>query len=154
MTNQTLICALALIVIGAFGYTNGLKSADETYAQDVAKWEEAKKSDPEAVAPAKKDVKTALIPAAFGVLLGLCAVGVILKPDLRKHIMHLAAVIGVLGILGGIVPVIMTLSKGEPFDIAKPSIRNGLLMTVICGVFVYFCVQSFIEARKAREAAI
>ena len=145
MTNRTLICGLALIVIGIYGYMNGQQSADAEYAMQV----EAQKTDP-TVEPRLKDVSTALIPAIFGGLLILCAVAVIAKPDLRKHVMHLAAVIGVLGILGGVVPVLMTLSKGGGFDVTKPSIRNGLLMTLICGIFVYFCVQSFIEARKAR----
>ena len=147
MTNQTLICALALIVIGAFGYIQGQERAKKDYEAQV----EAQKTD-STVEPRLKDVTTALIPAVFGILLGLCAVGVILKPALRKHIMHLAAMIGVFGILGGIVPIIMSLNKGEAFEIGKPSIRSGLLMTAICAVFVYFCVQSFIEARKAREA--
>jgi hypothetical protein len=144
MTNQTLICGIALIVIGAFGYINGQKSAEEDYAKQV----EAQKSDP-AVEPKMKDVKTALIPAAFGVLLLLCAVVVIAKPGLRKHVMHLAAVIGVLGFIGGFVPLI----RAGDFDVTKPAVRNGLFMALVCAVFVYFCVQSFIEARKAREAA-
>ena len=141
MTNQTLICGLALIVIGAYGYLNGQQRAEEDYARQV----EAQKSDP-AVEPKLKDVKTALIPAAFGGLLILCAVIVIVKPDLRKHVMHLAAVVGVLGIVGGLVPIF----RSGDFDVMKPSIRNGLLMTLVCAIFVYFCVQSFIEARKAR----
>ncbi len=145
MTNQTLICGLALIVIGAFGYLNGKDGAEKDYAVQV----EAQKSDA-TIEPKMKDVKTALIPAVFGGLLILCAVGVILKPDLRKHIMHLAAVIGVLGLVGGFVPLI----RAGDFDVAKPAARNGLLMALICAIFVYFCVQSFIEARKARQAAI
>ena len=145
MTNQTLICGIALIVIGGFGYVNGKESADKDYAQQV----EARKADPEAPEPSLKNVKTALIPAAFGGLLVLCAIGVIVKPDLRKHIMHLAAVIGILGLVGGFVPMI----RAGDFDVAKPAVRNGLLMALICAIFVYFCVQSFIEARKAREAA-
>ena len=145
MTNQTLICGLALIVIGVFGYIKGTESADKDYAEQV----EARKTDP-SVEPKLKDVKTALIPAAFGGLLVLCAIGVIVKPDLRKHIMHVAAVIGVLGLVGGFVPLI----RAGDFDVAKPAARNGLLMALICAIFVYFCVQSFIEARKAREAAV
>lgn len=145
MTNQTLICGLALIVIGAFGYLNGKDGAEKDYAAQV----EAQKSDA-TIEPKMKDVKTALIPAVFGGLLILCAVGVIMKPDLRKHIMHLAAVIGVLGLVGGFVPLI----RAGDFDVAKPAARNGLLMALICAIFVYFCVQSFIEARKARQAAI
>jgi len=145
MTNQTLICGLALIVIGVYGYTQGADTADKDYAAQV----EAQKTDLEIV-PVKKNVNTALIPAAFGGLLILCAVGVIVKPDLRKHIMHLAAVIGVLGLVGGFVPLI----RAGDFDVAKPAARNGLLMALICAIFVYFCVQSFIEARKARQAGI
>ena len=146
MTNQTLICGLALIVIGVFGYIKGTESADKDYAEQV----EARKTDPEMPEPLKKNVNTALIPAAFGGLLVLCAIGVIVKPDLRKHIMHVAAVIGVLGLVGGFVPLI----RAGDFDVAKPAARNGLLMALICAIFVYFCVQSFIEARKAREAAV
>ncbi len=145
MTNQTLICGLALIVIGVFGYVNGQKSADEEYAQQV----EARKANSEAPEPVKKNVNTALIPAAFGGLLLLCVVGVIVQPNLRKHIMHVAAVIGVLGLIGGFVPLI----RAGDFDVAKPAARNGLLMALICAIFVYFCIQSFIEARKARDAA-
>ena len=145
MTNQTLICGLALLVIGVYGYLNGQKSADEDYNLQV----EAQKDDSAAPAPVKKNVNTALIPAAFGVLLILCAIGVIVKPELRKHIMHVAAVIGILGLVGGFVPLI----RAGDFDVAKPAVRNGLLMALICAIFVYFCVQSFIEARKAREAA-
>ncbi len=144
MTNQTLICGLALIVIGVFGYKQGTDSAEKDYAAQV----EAQKAEPEIV-PVKKNVNTALIPAALGGLLILCAIGVIVKPDLRKHIMHLAAVIGVLGLVGGFVPLI----RAGDFDVTKPAARNGLLMALICAIFVYFCVQSFIEARKARQAA-
>ena len=146
MTNQTLICGLALLVIGVYGYLNGQKSADEEYNLQV----EAQKDDSTAPAPVKKNVNTALIPAAFGGLLILCAIGVIVKPELRKHIMHVAAVIGILGLVGGFVPLI----RAGDFDVAKPAVRNGLLMALICAIFVYFCVQSFIEARKAREAAV
>ena len=146
MTNQTLICGLALLVIGVYGYLNGQKSADEEYNLQV----EAQTDDSTAPAPVKKNVNTALIPAAFGGLLILCAIGVIVKPELRKHIMHVAAVIGILGLVGGFVPLI----RAGDFDVAKPAVRNGLLMALICAIFVYFCVQSFIEARKAREAAV
>ena len=145
MTNQTLICGLALIVIGVYGYLNGQHSADEDYAKQV----EAQKLD-STIEPKMKDMKTALIPAVFGGLLIVCAVIVIVKPTLRKHIMHVAAMIGVLGLIGGFVPII----RSGDFDLGKPAIRNGLLMSIVCAVFIYLCVQSFIEARKARDASV
>lgn len=148
MTNQTIICGMALIVIGVFGYTQGSENADKEYAEQRSAWDEKKKTEPDAPEPVKKNVNTALIPAAFGGLLLLCAVGVIIKPDFRKHIMHLAAVIGVLGFVGGFVPLI----RAGDFDVAKPAARNGLFMALICAIFVYFCIQSFVEARKARQA--
>ncbi len=145
MTNQTLICGLALIVIGVYGYLNGQHSADEDYAKQV----EAQKLD-STIEPKMKDMKTALIPAVFGGLLIVCAVIVIVKPTLRKHIMHVAAMIGVLGLIGGFVPII----RSGDFDLGKAAIRNGLLMSIVCAVFIYLCVQSFIEARKARDASV
>jgi hypothetical protein len=77
---------------------------------------------------------TALIPAFFGVplaLLGLLA----LKDSLRKHAMHLAAMVGLLGFLG-----------------AAGSLINKLqaLMAIVCAVFVGLCVRSFIQARRSR----
>lgn len=144
MTNRTLICGLALIVIGSFGYLNGQKSADEDYANQV----EAQKLD-STVEPKMKDMKTALIPAVFGGLLILCAAVVIAKPALRKHVMHVAAMIGVLGLIGGFVPIL----RSGDFDLAKPAIRNGILMSVVCAIFIYLCVQSFIEARRSRDAS-
>ncbi len=144
MTNQTVICGLALIVIGIYGYLNGQLSADEDYAKQV----EAQKLD-STIEPKMKDMKTALIPAVFGGLLIVCAVVVIAKPTLRKHVMHVAAMIGVLGVIGGFVPII----RSGDFDFGKAAVRNGVLMSIVCAVFIYLCVQSFIEARKARDTS-
>ena len=65
---------------------------------------------------------------------------------------HVEGAIGrsALGAIGGFVPII----RSGDFDVTKPAIRNGLLMTVVCVVFVVLCVKSFIEARKARQAGM
>jgi hypothetical protein len=96
---------------------------------------------------------TALIPAMLGGVLILCGLIVALKANLRKHVMHVAALVGVLGVLGGFMPVYrQTVVKNLPFSIDAPAVRNGLLMSLVCGLFVFFCVRSFIEARKARQS--
>jgi hypothetical protein len=94
---------------------------------------------------------TALIPAFFGgpiLLLGVLA----LKESLRKHAMHAAVMIGLLGFLGAIVRVVQVLMAGE---IKLPiAFAMTCATAVVCGVFVALCVRSFIQARKARVGKI
>jgi H+/Cl- antiporter ClcA len=145
MTNNTIFCALALIAIGIYGFLDGQKNAKKEAQEKTAA---LRVDQPNAAEVTPKDVKTALIPAGFGAALLACAVLVLAREDLRKHVMHLAAMIGLLGIIGGFVPIIRS---GE-FDLSKPAIKNGLTMSLICAIFVGLCVKSFIDARKAREA--
>jgi uncharacterized membrane protein HdeD (DUF308 family) len=94
---------------------------------------------------------TALIPAYFGAALIVCG-ALAFKDNLRKHAMHLAAVVGLLGALGGFAPLIRQISKTGEFDPTKKSAVVGELMILICVVFVGMCVNSFIQAKKARKA--
>ena len=94
---------------------------------------------------------TALIPAVFGGLIEACGVIALAAPHFRKHAMHFAAMIGVLGVLGGFMPVVRGLSKTGTVDFSKPAVLVGLLMSGLCLGFVAVCVQSFIAARKARS---
>jgi len=92
---------------------------------------------------------TALIPSFIGlalVLLGLLA----FKEHLRKHVMHAAAALGVLGFLGGIVRLILKYAKDGNLEGRGP-LASGL-MALVCAVFVGMCVNSFITARRARSA--
>lgn len=96
---------------------------------------------------------TALIPAYFGggfVILGLIA----LKDSLRKHAMHLAAMLGVIGFLGGAFmgfPKLPKLFSGELTGPDLNKARSTNLLALICLVFVIMCVNSFIQARKRRQ---
>jgi len=93
---------------------------------------------------------TALIPVPFGVLLVLLGC-VALKENLRKHAMHLAAVVGLLGFLGGAirglpgVPALLAGTAERPLAVVEQ-----LLMALICVVFVGLCVRSFVVARMRR----
>jgi Na+-transporting methylmalonyl-CoA/oxaloacetate decarboxylase gamma subunit len=111
----TLICGILLIGVGAAGYL--MQEAEGRSA-------------------------TALIPAGLGIvflLLGLLAY----KDNLRKHAMHLAAALGLLGQL---------LRKAS-----KDQLTMGLatvcivLMFLICSVFVGLCANSFTQARRRRS---
>ncbi len=173
MTNNTLFCGLALAVIGVYSYyadtPDWIKKANdiiETQNADATKaYEEAKKTDPSTPAPTAKSPKqasmTALIPAALGVLLLVVVAVVIFKPGTRKHAMHLAAVIGVVGLLGGLYalsggPKEIT-ELGLPMDFKtmwdQPKIRSGALTALVSGIYVGLAVKSFIDARKAQAAA-
>ena len=90
---------------------------------------------------------TALIPAFFGVPLFLSSL-LAKKPAKRKLGMHLAALFALLGFLAPLGRIIPQLAKGE-FELGMASI-SMLLMVIICGVFVFLCVQSFRAARRAQ----
>lgn len=96
--------------------------------------------------PAKSST-TALIPAYLGGVLVLCGVVVALKPTLRKHMMHLAALVGLVGAAGGFMPL-----SRSGWDFSKASAVSGLLTVVLCVTFVVLCVRSFIQARRARAS--
>jgi hypothetical protein len=95
---------------------------------------------------------TALIPAAMGlvfVILGALS----FNEKRRKHTMHAAAALGLIGLLVtgymGLPKLVTLLSGGEvprPLAVYEQSITAGL-----CFVFVALCVNSFIQARILRR---
>ncbi len=95
---------------------------------------------------------TALIPAFFGLpllLLGLVA----LKESMRKHAMHIAAVIGLLGFGGtvsGLMKLPVLLTGGELARPTAVAVQAG--MAIVCFIFVVLCVWSFMKARRANAA--
>ena len=96
---------------------------------------------------------TALIPAGFGVLLGVCGV-LARKEALLKHAMHGAAVLALLGFIGTISGVIEVVSMAVGAEVQRPqaSIAKAI-MAVLMLVFLVLCIRSFRAARLAREAA-
>jgi hypothetical protein len=91
---------------------------------------------------------TALIPAYLGIallLLGLIA----FKENCRKHAMHAAAALGLLGFLGAAVRVGMKLAKDGNLEGRAAMATGG--MAVLCAIFVGLCINSFVAARRARQ---
>ena len=103
-------------------------------------------SSPELLGGDKPYQISALSPAFIGVPLGLAGLLSLLQPTLRKHAMHAAAMFGLLGTLGGLVPAGMS-----GFDFGKTSVQVGLAMAGLSLLFLVLCVKSFIDVRKARK---
>jgi len=89
---------------------------------------------------------TSLIPAAFGIILMLLGHLAVAKDNLRKHLMHVAVMIGLLGFIASLVGLFR---KGIPAGISA-GVVSQIAMALVCLVFVILCVRSFIEARKSR----
>jgi hypothetical protein len=102
------------------------------------------------VDPVKGKSFTATIPAWPGVLLILCGL-IALKESLLKHAMHAAATVGLLGFLAGAGQFVRVMMAGNELTSNKAVASGG--MALLCGVFVALCVNSFIQARRRRQAA-
>jgi hypothetical protein len=89
---------------------------------------------------------TAMIPAFFGVVLVICAL-VARTESARKHAMHAAVAVGLIGALAA-------LGRGLPAalngDAARPAVMSQLVMGVLLLIYVGLGVRSFIDARRAR----
>ncbi len=90
---------------------------------------------------------TALIPAVFGAVFVICAL-VARTESMRKHAMHVAVAVGLIGALASFGRAIPALSAGG--DIARPAVMSQLAMGALLLTYVYLGVQSFIAARKTR----
>ena len=89
---------------------------------------------------------TALIPAAFGILLAVLGFAAKSKENLRKHLMHVAVLVGLLGF---IIPAARIISQLSNIKVSL-AVLSQVAMSVVCLVFVILCVKSFIDARKNR----
>lgn len=88
---------------------------------------------------------TSLIPAFIGAV--FVALGLVgrAKPDLNHHMMHGAAGLALLAILGSLGSAIGRGSTGW-------ALAAQLITVAVTGAFLFFAVQSFRAARQAREA--
>lgn len=91
---------------------------------------------------------TALIPVVFGVLLGACGL-VARNESLRKHAMHAAAAVALVGFLPSAPGLlgIPDLLAGEATRPAAVVLRS--VMALLCLGFLAVAVRSFVAARRA-----
>jgi hypothetical protein len=97
--------------------------------------------------PTGRTSVTALIPAFFGAVLLVCAIIARANEGARKHAMHAAVAVGLIGALAA-------LARGLPAalggDASRPAVMSQLAMGILLLIYVALGVQSFIAARKAR----
>ena len=89
---------------------------------------------------------TALIPAAFGLLLVIFGLIAKSKENLRMHLMHAAVLVGLAGFIIPLTRLIPHLSDIK----VSLAVLSQVAMSLICLVFVILCVKSFIDARRNR----
>lgn len=101
---------------------------------------------------------TAAMPAYFGAALFVLGVVAYYKENLRKHAMHIAAVVGLIGMIGGFAMGVKHLPKlfsgelnNDPVTLNKAWAQN--MLGLICGIYFIACVNSFVQARLARKKA-
>jgi hypothetical protein len=118
MPNTSIVCGALLILIGIIGYIHGIMN--------------------------DKASVTALIPAFFGVVLLLLGVIARGKENLRKHLMHGAVVIALLGFILPVGRLAMKLGELT----ASPAVISQAAMAAVCLLFVILAVRSFVGARR------
>jgi hypothetical protein len=90
---------------------------------------------------------TALIPAFFGLILLL--LGFLARSDsIRKHAMHAAAAVALVGCAGALFSLLRAPLATRP----AMAVFSQAAMAVLTAVFVGLCVRSFREARRRRSA--
>ena len=96
---------------------------------------------------------TALIPAVFGLLL-IIAGAIARNESRRKHAMHAAAMVGLLGFLGSASALAQLPALLGGGEIARPAaVISRSIMAALSLLFVVLCVNSFIAARRSGKLA-
>ena len=120
MPFTSIICGVLLILVGIVGYAYGMSTGHAS--------------------------PTALIPAIFGLVLALLGIVSRMKDDLRKHLMHAAAAIALIGFILTAGRLVMNLGSLT----LSAAVLSQLAMALVCLVFVVLAVKSFADARRNR----
>ena len=118
MPSTAIALGILLILIGAAGYIYGVMNGNASI--------------------------TALIPAFFGIVLAGLGFAAQAKENLRKHLMHAAVVIALLGF---ILPTGRLVSRLGELTLTM-AVISQISMALICLLFVVLALRSFIEARR------
>jgi hypothetical protein len=122
MPFTAIIFGVILIVVGAAGYVHGMMN--------------------------DKASVTALIPAFFGIVLAGLGAAANASEGLRKHLMHAAVTVALLGF---ILTAGRLVSKFSELTMSA-AVISQLAMASICLIFVILSIRSFIAARAADKA--
>lgn len=95
---------------------------------------------------------TALIPAFIGLPIALMGLLAQQKESIRMHAMHVAVLLGLIGLIGTAVrglPSLINVISGGTAKNTLALISQTLTM-FLCLAFILLCVKSFIDARRNR----
>ncbi|HQZ97637.1 MAG TPA: hypothetical protein PLP21_15045 [Pyrinomonadaceae bacterium] len=118
MPITAIVCGMLLSMIGIMGYVYGMMNGNASL--------------------------TALIPFVFGTLLEGLGFAAKSNEGLRKHLMHAAVVIALVGFLMTAGRLLMKMSELT----MSPAVMSQAAMAVVCLAFVILAVRSFIAARS------
>lgn len=88
---------------------------------------------------------TALIPAVFGLFLVIFGLVARSNEALRKHMMHAAAAVALIGFLATAGRLLSRIGEIT----FSPAVLSQAATAVLCLAFVLLAVRSFIEARRS-----
>lgn len=123
MPSTSIACGTLLVLIGILGYVNGVMTGQASM--------------------------TALIPAAFGIVLVLLGVFARKSEGLRKHLMHAAVVVALLGFLATAGRLVSKMSELT----YSAAVVSQVSMALVCLLFVILAIKSFADARRRGEPA-
>ena len=93
---------------------------------------------------------TALIPSAFGLILTILG-GLATNERMRKHLMHAAMLVALLGFIGTVMGIPKVLSLLQGAQIERPAAAISQTLTaVLCLLLLAFGIKSFVDARRQR----
>lgn len=117
---MSIVAGILLVVIGVAGYGYGMNAGTASV--------------------------TALIPAFFGIVL-IVSGGVAMVADgMRKHLMHLAVVVALLGFILTAGRIVMKIATGG-LEASAAVLSQGA-MAAVCLIFVVLAIRSFAAARS------
>jgi hypothetical protein len=129
MPSISIASGVLLILIGIFGYGYGMMKDGNASL-------------------------TALFPVIFGLLLVIFGFLAKSKENLRKHLMHGAVIVGLLGLLGTLSSVLQLPALFAGTAERPAAVLARFAMAVVCLVFVILCVKSFVDARRSRTSDV
>lgn len=122
MPSTSIACGTLLVLIGILGYINGVMTERASF--------------------------TALIPAIFGGLLVILGVLARTKENLRKHLMHAAVIIALIGFIAVAAQLVR---KIDSLTYSAATVSQ-VSMALVCLLFVILAVKSFADARRRNES--
>lgn len=124
MTLIAIVCGFLLILIGIIGYGYGIANSNASL--------------------------TALIPAVLGVILVALGAAARAKENLRKHLMHGALVVALLGFLATVSSFLKLPTLFDGTAQRPAAVVAQFATAVVFLAFLILGIRSFIDARRNR----